>query len=112
MFGRDDEIGVDIAVELDRLHVGRKAIVALACACGAPALLRALIGPTDPARGGPGTIRGRYGIDTLAAARAERRLAENLIHTSDDAQAAHRDFLIWFGPGRASLLTTPANRTR
>ena len=51
-----------------------------------------MIGPTDPAEGGPATIRGRYGIDTCAAAKAERRLTENLIHTSDDAEAAHRDF--------------------
>jgi len=40
-------------------------------------------------------------------AKAERRLIENLIHTSDDQQASHRDFLIWYGPGRASLLTSP-----
>jgi nucleoside-diphosphate kinase len=107
LFGRDEEIGADVTAELDRLHVGRRAVVALAHASGAPALLRALIGPTDPAHGGPSTIRGRYGADTRAAAQAERRLIENLIHTSDDPQAARRDFLIWYGLGRASLLTSP-----
>jgi nucleoside-diphosphate kinase len=107
LFGLDEEIGADVTVELDRMHVGQRAIVALAHAAGAPALLRALIGPTDPASGGPSTIRGRYGADTRAAAQAQRRLIENLIHTSDDPQAARRDFLIWYGPGRASLLTNP-----
>ena len=110
LFGRDEEIGADIAAELDRMHTGQQAIVALACAPGAAPLLRALIGPTDPAEGGPDTIRGRYGTDTRAAAQAQRRLTDNLIHTSDDAEAAHRDFLIWYGPARASLLTTPARK--
>lgn len=104
LFGRDEEIGADITAELDRMHVGQQALVALAHAPGASALLRALIGPTDPAAGGPSTIRGRYGTDTRAAAWAERRLTENLIHTSDDAEAAHREFLLWFGLARAHLL--------
>lgn len=107
LFGLDEEIGADVTTELDRMHVGQQAIVALAHAPGAPALLRALIGPTDPAHGGPSTIRGRYGADTRAAAQAERRLIENLIHTSDDPQAARRDFLIWYGLGQARLLTSP-----
>lgn len=109
LFGLDEEIGADVTTELDRMHVGQQAIVALAHTPGAPALLRALIGPTDPAQGGPHTIRGYYGADTRAAARAERRLIENLIHTSDDPQAARRDFLIWYGPDRTRLLTSPAH---
>lgn len=105
LFPRSEEIGVDIAAELDRMHVGRPAVVALGHGPDAPARLRALIGPTDPATAGPDTIRGRFGIDTLAAGKAEGRLIDNLIHTSDDPDAAHRDFLIWFGADRADLLT-------
>lgn len=112
LFGRDEEIGADITAELDRMHVGQQAILALAHAPDAPGLLRALIGPTDPAEGGPGTIRGRYGTDTRAAAKAGRRLTENLIHTSDDARAAHRDFLLWYGPARAHLLLVPPHPRR
>jgi nucleoside-diphosphate kinase len=105
LFPRQQEIGVDIATELDRMHVGRDAVVALGHGSDAPARLRALIGPTDPAAAGPDTIRGRYGADTLAAGQAEGRLIDNLIHTSDDPVAARRDFLIWFGAGRMALLT-------
>lgn len=105
LFPRSEEIGVDITVELDRMHVGRSAVVALGHGPDTPARLRALIGPTDPAIAGFETIRGRFGIDTLAAGKAEGRLIDNLIHTSDDPDAAHRDFLIWFGADRADLLT-------
>jgi nucleoside-diphosphate kinase len=100
LFPRAAEIGVDIAAELRRIHVGRGVVVALGHGPDAPACLRALIGPTDPAVAGPGTIRGRYGIDTLAAGQAEGRLIDNLIHTSDDPAAARRDFATWYGrPG-------------
>ena len=71
LFGLDQEIGADVIAELDRLHVGQQAIVALAHTPAAPALLRELIGPTDPAEGGPDTIRGLYGVDTRAAANAD-----------------------------------------
>jgi len=109
LFPRQEEIGVDIAAELDRMHVGKLSVVALGHGPSAAARLRDLIGPTDPAQAGPDTIRGHYGIDTLAHGQAEHRLINNLIHTSDDPEAARRDFFIWFGPGTASLdlLTDP-----
>jgi nucleoside-diphosphate kinase len=107
MFSRATEIGVDIGAELTRMHVGRRAVVALGYGDQATIRLRDLIGPTDPAMAGPGTIRGRYGIDSLAAGRSEHRLIDNLIHTSDDPAAARRDFLIWFGAEQAALLCGP-----
>ena len=104
LFPKAAEIGVDIAAGLRRIYAGRDAVIALGHSPDAPARLRALIGPTDPAAAGADTIRGRYGIDTLAAGRAEGRLIDNLIHTSDDPDAARRDFALWFGPGQAGLL--------
>jgi nucleoside-diphosphate kinase len=111
LFPRASEIGVGIAAELRRMHVGERAVVALGHGPQAPSRLRALIGPTDPARAGPDTIRGRYGIDTLAAGQAEGRLIDNLIHTSDDPAAAHRDFTIWFGTDHTVLLHIRHGRT-
>lgn len=113
LFPRQSEIGVDIAAELTRIHVGRPAVIALGHGTDAPARLRTLIGPTDPADAPRDTIRGRYGIDRLAMGQAERRLIDNLIHTSDDAAAARRDFQIWYGTARLHLLTshTPDRRS-
>jgi len=73
-----------------------------------PALLRSVLGGHDPSRAEPGTIRADLGIDSLETARAQGRLIENLIHTSDDADACCRDFGTWFGAHRASLLHIPA----
>jgi nucleoside-diphosphate kinase len=105
LFPRQQEIGVDVAAELTRIYVGRDAMVALGHGTNAPARLRALIGPTDPAIAAYDTIRGRYGLDTLADGQAERRLIDNLIHTSDDPVATRRDFLIWYGPSCLDLIT-------
>jgi nucleoside-diphosphate kinase len=105
LFPRAAEIGADIAAELRRMHVGQQAMLALGHGPDAAARLRALIGPTDPAQAAPESIRGHYGIDTLAAGQADGRLIDNLIHTSDDIDAARRDFGIWFGADQIHLLT-------
>jgi nucleoside-diphosphate kinase len=103
---------VDPGTDLRRRYVGHQVITALArgpaagpSSPGPPALLRGLLGHFDPAQATRGSIRGHFGTDSLATARAEGRLIDNLIHTSDHPAAARRDFLIWFGLGRATLLT-------
>lgn len=51
-------------------------------------IVRTMMGPTDPAKAPPGTIRGDYG--TL--------LTENLVHGSDGPEAAARELGLFF-PG-------------
>lgn len=96
----------DIPACLDETYAGRN--VAVALAYGEPGLhaqLRDLLGHFDPTLAAPGTIRGDLGNDSLAAALAEKRLVRNLVHTSDDAEAARRDFGTWYGADRRELLT-------
>ncbi|WP_371551556.1 nucleoside-diphosphate kinase [Streptomyces sp. NBC_00554] len=91
----------DLPAHLDDAFTNRP--VAVALAHGEPGLharLRQLIGHTDPTIAVAGTIRGDLGDDSLAVARAERRLVRNLVHTSDDPDAARREFGTWFGAGR------------
>ena len=71
---------------------------------------RALAGATDPTAALPGTIRGDLGRDSLQAALAGGRLVNNLVHTSDDPDAARRDFGTWYGARRRGLLTPPDHR--
>ncbi|MFB6839756.1 nucleoside-diphosphate kinase [Streptomyces sp. NPDC056361] len=97
----------DIPTCLEAEYAGRQ--VAVALAYGEPGLharLRDLLGHFDPTRAAPGTIRGDLGTDSLAAAAAEGRLVRNLVHTSDDPDAARRDFGTWFGARRSGLLAT------
>ncbi|MFG3134404.1 nucleoside-diphosphate kinase [Streptomyces tendae] len=96
----------DIPACLNDMYAGRNVTVALAY--GEPGLhtrLRDVLGHFDPTLAAPGTIRGDLGEDSLATALAEKRLVRNLVHTSDDADAARRDFGTWYGAGRRNLLT-------
>jgi nucleoside-diphosphate kinase len=106
---------IEPAADLRRRYVGQQVITALAKgpaagpgSPGTPSLLRGLLGHFDPAQASRDSIRGYFGTDSLTAARAQGRLIDNLIHTSDHPAAARRDFLIWFGPARVSLLTPTA----
>ena len=101
------EIGVDVAADLIRIYVGRPVAVALGYGPDAAMRLRAVLGHRDPAQAGPDTIRGRFGTDSLRAARAEGRLIDNLIHSSDDAGAVPGDLIRWFGPDGVTLLCPP-----
>jgi nucleoside-diphosphate kinase len=102
----------DIPACLDEAFAGRRVTVALAH--GEPGVhrrLRDLLGHFDPTKAGAGTIRSDLGDDSLTAALAERRLVRNLVHTSDDSDAARRDFGTWYGAARASLLVPPQRTT-
>ncbi len=55
---------------------------------GAWAIVRDMIGATDPRKAAPGTIRGDFGME----------VTENLIHGSDSAASAAREIEIFF-PG-------------
>ena len=50
------------------------------------AIVRSMMGATDPAKAVPGTIRGDLGVT----------VAENLVHGSDSAEAAVRELNIFF----------------
>lgn len=104
----------DIPACLDEAYTGRTVAVALAYGePGMHAQLRALLGHFDPTQAARGTIRGDLGSDSLAAALAEKRLVRNLVHTSDDPDAARRDFGTWYGASRRNLLgpELPAQNT-
>lgn len=111
LVNRDTFAGIDVAECLRRAYVGQEVEVALAHgATGTPGRLRALLGHFDPSQAEPGTIRADFGADSLTTARDAGRLVENLLHTSDDAEAARHDFGIWFGTRRHRLIA-PAGIT-
>ena len=50
------------------------------------AIVRTMMGPTNPADAPPGTIRGDFGTE----------MTENLVHGSDSNESAAREISIWF----------------
>ncbi|HWF80696.1 MAG TPA: nucleoside-diphosphate kinase [Streptosporangiaceae bacterium] len=58
--------------------------------------VRTLCGNTVPAMADPSTIRGRFSSDSAAAANAEKRPIQNLVHASGNAQEANYEIGLWF----------------
>jgi nucleoside-diphosphate kinase len=58
--------------------------------------VRQLIGPTEPIKAGPDTIRGRFSSDSYDQAKLEDRPVRNLIHASDSEESAAREIELWF----------------
>lgn len=55
---------------------------------GAVAVVRALMGATDPAAAAPGTIRGDLALD----------IGRNVVHGSDSPESAEREIALFFRP--------------
>lgn len=58
--------------------------------------IRTLLGPTDPAKADPSTIRGKYGVDTMDRSSQEKRMLMNLVHASDSLENAEAELKLWF----------------
>lgn len=73
--------------ELAEFITGGPVVVARVVGEQAVSVLRALMGPTDPAAAPPGTIRGDFGTV----------ITENLVHGSDSEASAERELKLFFG---------------
>jgi nucleoside-diphosphate kinase len=56
---------------------------------GAVALVRAMMGATDPAAASPGTMRGDYAVS----------IGANVVHGSDSVNRAAEEIALYFSPG-------------
>ncbi len=62
----------------------------------AVALVRKLVGPTEPKSAAPGTIRGDFSHMSFGYADSENKGIPNLIHASGDAEEAEKEIDHWF----------------
>lgn len=62
----------------------------------AVAVVKKLVGETEPATSDVGTIRGDLTIDSYAIAAVDDRAVRNLIHCSDNLADAEREIALWF----------------
>lgn len=62
----------------------------------AVAVVKKLVGTTDPTASDVGTIRGDYQNDSYSLSDAEQRGIRNLVHCSDQVAEAEREVGIWF----------------
>jgi len=62
----------------------------------AVAVVKKLVGGTEPATSDVGTIRGDYTVDSYEHATVDGRAVRNLIHCSDEVEEAKREIGVWF----------------
>lgn len=62
----------------------------------AVALVKKLVGPTNPEEALPGTIRGDYSQDSYLLANTLERPVVNIIHCTDDVKESQREINLWF----------------
>jgi nucleoside-diphosphate kinase len=58
--------------------------------------VRRLCGGTFPIFAGPGSIRGRFSVESPDFANAEKRPVQNLVHASGKIEEAKYEIGIWF----------------
>lgn len=64
----------------------------------AVAVVKKLVGTTDPTTSDVGTIRGDYQLDSYSLSDVEQRGIRNLLHCTDKPEESQREINIWFTP--------------
>jgi nucleoside-diphosphate kinase len=72
----------------------------------AVALVRKLVGPTEPKSALPGTIRGDYSHMSFGYADEAGKGIPNLIHASGDEEEAEKEIAHWFADSELYDYTT------
>ena len=60
------------------------------------AIVKKLVGGTEPTTSDVGTIRGDFTVDSYALSSIDNRAVRNLVHCSDSPEEAERDIPLWF----------------
>lgn len=76
----------------------------------AVALVRKLVGPTEPKSAQPGTIRGDYSHMSFGYADTQEKGIPNLIHASGDEDEAVQEIAHWFADSELYMYTTAHER--
>jgi nucleoside-diphosphate kinase len=64
----------------------------------AVAIIKKLVGGTEPTSSDVGTIRGDYTVDSYEHAGVSNRAVRNAVHCSDESEEAQREIGVWFTP--------------
>ena len=92
------EYGKDIIRALVRYMTAGPVVIMVWQVNQAVAVVKKIVGDTEPATSDVGTIRGDYTIDSYDISNIDDRAVRNLIHCSDATDEALREIDIWFSP--------------
>lgn len=92
------EYGRDIIEQLVSFMTAGPVVAMVIQGNEAVAVVKKLVGGTEPATSDVGTIRGDYTIDSYEHATIDGRGVRNLIHCTDAVEEAAREIGVWFAP--------------
>jgi nucleoside-diphosphate kinase len=76
----------------------------------AVAVIKKIVGSTEPATSDVGTVRGDYTVDSYSHAAVEDRAVRNLVHCSDEPAEAEREIALWLQAEEVMKYTTAQER--
>ncbi|MEX0930928.1 MAG: nucleoside-diphosphate kinase [Candidatus Paceibacterota bacterium] len=76
----------------------------------AVAVIKKIVGSTEPSTSDVGTIRGDFTIDSYAHSAYEDRAVRNLIHCSDEPTEAEREIALWMKEDEIQRYVTAQER--
>ena len=89
------EYGKDIIRSLEKFMTAGPTLTLVLEGNQAVAVVKKLVGGTEPATSDVGTIRGDYTLDSYGICATDDRAVRNLIHCSDAVDEAKREIKIW-----------------
>ena len=90
------EYGKDIIRALEKFMTASPVVSLVLEGNQAVAVVKKLVGGTEPATSDVGTIRGDFTLDSYGVASVDDRAVRNLIHCSDQVTEAEREIALWF----------------
>jgi nucleoside-diphosphate kinase len=93
------EYGKDIIRALVKFMTAGPVVVMVLEGNQAVAVVKKLVGGTEPATSDVGTIRGDLTLDSYQIAAVDDRAVRNLIHCSDAPEEAEREIKLWLSEG-------------
>lgn len=70
------------------------------------AVVKKIVGATEPKTSDVGTIRGDYTVDSYDHSSVQNRAVRNLVHCSESPEEAEREIQVWFKPDEIIHYTT------
>lgn len=90
------EYGKDIIRQLETFMTCGPVVMMAIEGNQAVAVVKKIVGETEPSTSDVGTIRGDLTIDSYAISSVDDRSVRNLIHCSDEVETAKKEIALWF----------------
>ncbi|HEY4512119.1 MAG TPA: nucleoside-diphosphate kinase [Candidatus Paceibacterota bacterium] len=90
------EYGKDVIRALEKFMTSGPVVSMVVEGNQAVAVVKKLVGETEPLSSDVGTIRGDFTMDSYALSTVDDRAVRNLIHCSDETEEAEREIKLWF----------------